>query len=144
MLGREEEASVETDAYIESLLAGHGMVPVPLADGSFWPPAQLRRAIELLESGLPRFHPSFRFDESLATRLRDAAGGISADAKPPASGDVIRFPVDEPMRRGTHEGAALLDRRLLVGGAIASGVSLAGAAAMYAWRRARGRREWIS
>jgi hypothetical protein len=143
MLGRDEEASVQTDAYIDSLLAGHALQLSPLRDEHEVPP-QLRHAIHQLEAALPRFHPSFLFEESLATRLRDAAGPRTADGQPPARGQVVLFPLGRAARPGTQPGAAHLDRRLLVGGAIASGVSLAGAAAMYAWRRTRGRREWLS
>jgi hypothetical protein len=63
-----------------------------------------------------------------------------------AGGDIPQLPIATPL----HDlaGNMMFDRRLLLGGAIASGVSLAGAA-MYvrAQRRsgrARPRREWLS
>jgi len=107
----QDEGSIQSDAYIEALLRGHARLPItlPTADA---PPASVRQVIRLLETGLPRFHPSFLFEERLAEQLRSAAG----------------MPAREP--------AVVVDRRLLMGGAIASGVSI-GAAAMYAWRRRR-------
>ena len=123
--GRDDEL-IHADAYIESLLR-RPMIPastadLPTNDG-------LRRAIEAL-AGLPRFHPSFAFEESLAVRLRQAAAGPDA-----ALAEVIPFPA-RPV--ATFAG---IDRRLLLGGAIASGVSLVGAAglAAYAWLRRDGR-----
>jgi hypothetical protein len=94
----------------------------------------------LVERALTRFHPSFAFEERLSRRLRAEAMGAEPDgaeaalaplAVPPST-VVVRFPV---LPR-----APAADRRarggLLLGGAIASGVSLCGAA-FIAWRRAR-------
>jgi len=105
-----DDPSIQSDAYIDALLDGHARLAIqlPLAV----PPAGVRHVIRLLESGLPRFHPSFLFEEQLAAQLRAAAtqpAGSGADALPP------------------------IDRRLIVGGAFASGVSIAGA--FLAWRR---------
>lgn len=121
MIGRfDDEAALVTDAYIDLLLdrqpaastSPHG---APL-------PAALRNTAELLHSGLPRFHPSFLFEEQLAARLRAGVGDID-----PAL--LIRMRLDSP-----EVLARRLDRRVLLGGAaIASGVSVA---AVYAWRHA--------
>lgn len=73
----------------------------------------MRNLIRLLNSGLPRFHPSFLFEERLASQLRAAADESFA------ASDTLAVPVD---------------RKLLMGGALASGLSI-GAAAMLAWRR---------
>jgi hypothetical protein len=83
-----------------------------LADADSAPDRNVRHAILVLERGLPRFHPSFLFEERLATQLHAAAAQMGP-------------------------GAVVVDRRLLMGGALASGVSL-GAAAMFAWRRSKG------
>jgi hypothetical protein len=107
----QDEGAIQSDAYIEALLNGHARLPIPIPAADA-PPASVRQVIRLLESGLPRFHPSFLFEERLAEQLRSAAGITS------------------------REPAVVLDRRLLMGGAIASGVSI-GAAAMYALRRRR-------
>jgi len=63
---------------------------------------------------MPRFHPSFLFEERLAEQLRALA--------------------DERYAATPVAPLVLRERRVVIGGAIASGVSLAGAA-MWAWRR---------
>jgi hypothetical protein len=108
-----DDEAVQSDAYIEALLNGHSRLPIAIPRDGSAPEHNVRQVIRLLESGLPRFHPSFLFEERLAEQLRAAGGGIPADS------------------------AIALDRRLLMGGAIASGVSI-GAAAMLAWRRRQG------
>lgn len=105
-----DETAVQSDAYIDALLGGHARLPIALPRDGSAPERNIRHVIRLLEAGLPRFHPSFLFEERLAEQLRAAAG---AEPQVPA----VAF-----------------DRRLLMGGAIASGVSI-GAAAMLAWRR---------
>ena len=110
MLRELEESAIQSDTYIDALLAGHAREPVPLQHGSQAPSAGVRHVIRLLERGLPRVHPSFLFEERLAEQLRAAHGD------PAAAGTVV------------------VDRRLLFGGAIAGGVSIAGAA-MLAWLR---------
>jgi hypothetical protein len=147
-----EEEALHTDAYIDALLAGHAGVPVALPAAARLPEPAIRRAIELLEAGLPRIHPSFRFEQQLAARLRLAAlAHIAGDQRRAGTaGDVPGHGPAAPIfvLPGQPGGLLLpaLDRRLLVGGAIASGVSLAGAA-MIAWRlreRARPRRGWLA
>lgn len=148
MLARDDEA-LQTDAYIDALLAGHAGRPVALPEPALLPPPALRQAIDLLETGLPRIHPSFRFEQQLAARLRVAAlsqlAGLPQDARATSqpAADLLWL-------RANIAGRALpvvaVDRRLLVGGAIASGVSLAGAAVI-AWRmreRNRPRRGWLA
>jgi hypothetical protein len=147
-LGAEEEA-LQTDVYIESLLSRQDLRPQRLA-GDDSDEDGLRRTAQLLGRGLVRFHPSFRFEETLAARLRRAAELMRA------GGQVIGG--DAPEGLGPFHGRSaivagppvvfeaqpalaghLLDPRargLLVGGAIASGVSLAGAVVL-AWRRNR-------
>ncbi|MDP8904002.1 MAG: hypothetical protein M3N29_01570 [Chloroflexota bacterium] len=124
MLDRGDEAALLSDAYIDSLLAGHARRVTPV-DGAL-PARDVRLAIELLERGLPRFHPSFLFEELLAARLRGTA-------ELPQPADIVRLaPAAERPFVGSR-----FDRRVLLGGAaIASGVSMA---AVYAWRHA-GRR----
>jgi hypothetical protein len=107
-----EEPAVQSDAYIDALLGGHARLPVSLRRLGDAPEQGVRHVIRALESGLPRFHPSFLFEERLAGQLRAAA-----EAAAP--------------------GPVALDRRLVVGGALASGLSI-GAAAMLAWRRRQG------
>ena len=141
MLPEADDQAIQADAYIDDLLTGHGRTPVVVeADGSdsaTWRGQPgVRDAIRLLEKGLPRFHPSFRFEESLAEQLRRAAdrtAAVNAGAPAQPMSQIVPIaviPRTDPVPR-------LPDRRLLMGGAaIASGVSIAGAA-VFAWRRVR-------
>ena len=116
-----DDAAIQADAYIDALLAGHGRVPVAVEAEP-----EERDAIHLLEKGLPRFHPSFVFEEWLSGELQRAA-------EPRPTGEIVQI-VIRPQDTGVR--SAVADRRLLVGGAIASGVSIASAAVL-AWRRTR-------
>ena len=108
-----DETALQSDAYIEALLSGHARMPIALPRTDDAPTSNVRHVIRVLETSLPRFHPSFLFEERLAGQLRAAADEI------------------------TPEPQIALDRRLLVGSALASGLSI-GAAAMVAWRRRQG------
>jgi hypothetical protein len=137
MLPDTDDTAVQADAYIDALLAGHRRAPVALeADSSGLGPLGrepgVRDAIRLLEQGLPRLHPSFLFEEWLAERLRGAARAGPAGEP----GAIVPFAVIPRPGGGRRSSERLLaDRRLLVGGAIASGVSIG--AAVIAWRRSR-------
>jgi hypothetical protein len=123
MPGHEEEAAVLADAYIDALLRRPR--PLAAAEASIADASPTKRAAVLL-SALPRYHPSFAFEESLAARLREMAEGTAATGGRLA--EVIPFP-GAGRQVGAHVPA--IDRRLLVGGAaIASGVSVA---AVIAW-----------
>jgi hypothetical protein len=132
-----EEEALQSDAYLDYLLAAHGQVPrpVPTVELALLDP-ELKQTADVLERTLVRFHPSFRFEESLAARLRAAADALALPAA--AGGQTISFPRRPAVPHGDPR--EVLNRGLLVGGAIASGVSIAGAAAWLAWRR-RGRQE---
>jgi hypothetical protein len=125
----EEEAAVATDAYIDWLLDARKSGPRAVDEAPTVDEA-LQRTINLLHSRLPRFHPSFAFEEQLAARLRAAA-----DSSAPAEGArILRFTIDPPSAGAVAE--RRLDPRVLIGvsgAAIASGVSVA---AVYAWRHA--------
>ena len=108
-----EEPAIQSDAYIDALLNGHARLPIGLGGAEHTPEPSVRYVIRMLERGLPRFHPSFLFEERLAEQLRAAAEGTAPEAA-----------------------AVVIDRRLLMGGALASGVSIG--AAMLAWRRRQG------
>lgn len=122
----DDEATMVTDAYIDLLLDRR--LPTEATIAHQQPlQAQMRNAIELLHAGLPRFHPSFLFEERLAAQLRQ---GTASDS----TGELVRLGIETPA-----ELARRMDRRIVLGGAaIASGVSMA---AVYAWRHAtrRGR-----
>jgi hypothetical protein len=116
-----EIEALVVDRYLESLIARE---PLDAADV----PADLRATAERLAADLPRYHPSFRFEEALAARLAAVAAG--------RAGELIEF----PLRRG-RQGPA--DERhvqvppVVIGGVLTSAaISLAGAA-WVAWRRGR-------
>ena len=113
MLREAEEGAIQSDAYIDALLAGHSRLPVALPTLANAPAPSVRYVIRLLERGMPRFHPSFLFEERLAEQLRALGDGSTGT--------------------GTPSATIVIDRRVVVGGAIASGFSIAGAA-MWAWR----------
>ena len=135
MLPVDDEA-LQSDVYLELLLDSHRRGPTrPLPGPAGGIDADLRSTAGLLDRTMVRFHPSFRFEEALAGRLRAAADALSNPGV--MRGQTLAFPI----RPGGAARVALPidDRdalnRVLVGGAIASGVSIAGAAAWLAWRR---------
>jgi len=136
-----------TDLYLDALLAGavldaaaHGAEPAAI-DRDLDPAA--RKAADRLRRDLVRVHPSFRFEERLATRLAEAAIAMRVPAAAGAEGRVVPFrtgayPID-PSVPEDDEGTAPREfsRPLLIGGALTSAaLSLAGAA-LVAWRRGR-------
>ena len=133
----ENEAFI-VDRYLESLLARR---PADVTDL----PPQLRATAAALVDALPRYHPSFRFEETLAARL---AGTSAADGAAAAAGELIPIPTT-PATPATHAtpatpAAAVTDLRpatilrpTVIGGVLTSAaISLAGAAYV-AWRRSR-------
>jgi hypothetical protein len=125
---------VRLDAYVEGVLAGRPAGPRPLIDRADIDPAA-GRAADILARSLVRFHPSFRFEDALAARLR-ALGEAMHDERPEPliGGPVLAFPGTDASLVAPDGPSGPLGRGLLVGGAIASGLSLAGAAYL-AWRR---------
>ena len=159
--GGEAEDALQVDVYLESLLASHDRRPrldVELAPGDSLDASE-RTAAGFLADHLVRFHPSFRFEEALAARLRAVAGGSMAEIGAAEAGaTLVAFPgtAGAPVDAAafatldvddSDHAAIAVDgrvrprfptqeqRRVLIGGAIASGVSLAGAA-LVAWRAA--------
>jgi hypothetical protein len=162
--GGEIEALV-TDRYLESLLAGDhdgrpGFAPGPVG---FAPFDRLQPAVRLaatqLTRDLPRFHPSFRFEERLALRLAAIADAMRVPAAAGGEGTLIRLdsasgPAEllfDPLADGSLDGdrflGAFLDgqiderldrvRPLLIGGALTSAALSIAGAAFVAWRRTR-------
>ena len=146
LLGREAEVdALVTDAYLEALLAGR---PIDV-DNPKTPRDAVDVAVRLasarLARDLPRFHPSFRFEERLAVRLAEAAAMLRLPAAAGAEGVVLPIRprrdalhrLSDPSRGGDDDDDVGLSRPLLIGGAMAaSAISLAGAA-WVAWRRNR-------
>jgi len=153
-LGREaaEVEALVTDVYLDALLAGAERAARP-RDPRAIVDAAVRLASSRLTRDLPRFHPSFRFEERLALRLAERAASMRLPAAAGAEGVVVpllsRHPAPDPAA-GDEVDAALepaseraargraVARPILLGGAVAaSALSLAGAA-FVAWRRNRG------
>jgi hypothetical protein len=137
-----EVEALITDRYLDSLLAIQpASVLGPLGDPNMPVGAAVRAVSQRLASDLPRFHPSFRFEERLALRLAEvaasmrlpvAAGGegqsVAIRQIPPAPQDPLRVVEDGELD------ARADGRQFLIGGAVAaSALSLAGA--WLAWRR---------
>jgi hypothetical protein len=127
-----EEELVQVDRYLDALLASRYELreaAEPDVD------EDLRAAAVAVQRALPRFHPSFAFEERLAHRLRSTTAG--------SPGSLIAFLPRQAA--ATADGAAVpVERRgrgVLLGSAIASGVSIAGVslagAALLARRRGR-------
>lgn len=138
-----------TDRYLDSILAAHargtdaGPTPASAA-----PDPLVRHVAERLARDLPRFHPSFRFEEALAARLSEAAarmrlplaaGGESivvplrdGGPVPPVVPPAVLADEDRP---GLHPDAwPALGRPLLIGGALTSAALSIAGAAYVAWR----------
>jgi hypothetical protein len=110
------------DRYLEGLLSR-----APRDDAEV--PDDLRVTADRLAHGLPRFHPSFRFEEDLAARLA-AAASLRA-------GRLIEFPVRSVRAVASGDERAGTVRPVVIGGVLTSAaLSLAGAAYV-AWRRGR-------
>jgi hypothetical protein len=140
--GDEIEALI-TDRYLDSLLElSRGPVLQPVAQDPASQDLDLAAAVRevsrRLATDLPRFHPSFRFEERLAVRLaelaaptREAPGArdpipIGAATAAPSRPTIAAAPI--------RSGGQPAEPRLLLGGAVAaSAISLAGA--WLAWRR---------
>ena len=142
--GGEIEALV-TDRYLDALLAGDTW------PRDLWPAADasaarrrdgldvaVRAASRRLAEDLPRFHPSFRFEERLALRLAEAAAAMRLPLAAGDEGVVIQIPSVRPSDVDplgvTDDGDPADPLRPLIRGAVAaSALSLAGAA-WFAWR----------
>jgi hypothetical protein len=133
---RDEDA---LDRRIDDLLAGIMDTPGPA--GSDVDP-ELARTARIVSLALARFHPSFRFEERLATRLREAADGDAATSRTePTRGPAVVIPFTTPERARRARSRRV--NGALIGGAISAGVSIASiAAGLVARRRGRGESRW--
>jgi hypothetical protein len=136
-----EVEALITDRYLDSLLSVQpGADREPIGDPGASLGAAVRAVSRRLAADLPRFHPSFRFEEHLALRLAEVAA-MRLPVAVGGEGQVvairrIRPSAPDPLRvAGTGDGDDRADNRpLLIGGAVAaSALSLAGA--WLAWRR---------
>jgi len=138
--GGEIEALI-TDRYLDSLLA---VQPAPHLEGGPLGSddslsAAVRAVSRRLATDLPRFHPSFRFEERLALRLAEIAASMRLPVAAGAEGAMVPIRELRPARPGALRPTSDDDdhpdtRPLIIGGAVAaSALSLAGA--WLAWRR---------
>jgi hypothetical protein len=152
---------MQVDTYLDELLATRARYVRVRDEAS----AELAHAAAVVRDALVRFHPSFRFEEELAARLRAVAGGAvraagaasvvvfpapgmtlapaGAPALPePGSADPVDAAVTAAAADTDDPDASTAERGwMLVGGAIASGVSLA-AGVLLARRRSRHDDRW--
>ena len=112
------------DRYLESLLA---RAPRDTTDV----PEDLRATADRLATGLPRYHPSFRFEDELAARLALAAGSATGTI-----GEVIDFRAPRTRDRGATDDGRGQVRPVVIGGVLTS-AAISLAAAWMAWRRGR-------
>jgi hypothetical protein len=148
----QEIDALVTDRYLESLLTAHARGadrgPAPSE-----PAPPIRLAAERLARDLPRLHPSFRFEEALATRLAEVAARMGLPAAAGAEGLIVPLPGrsqglptdadqaggDGPEATAADAGAlgdprSGIGRPLLIGGALTSAALTIGGAAYVAWR----------
>jgi hypothetical protein len=132
-----EVDALVTDRYLETLLAAHARGADSGPASAEADPA-IRETMARLARDLPRFHPSFRFEEALGNRLAEAAARVrmpGAQAPGRASSGTLTI-VPDPAA-GTAPSTDLrpaVGRPLLIGGALTSAaLSLAGAVYL-AWR----------
>jgi hypothetical protein len=134
MNGDQEVDALRTDRYLDSLLAaadrGASHVPTDTAIDD-----RVRTIVARLRRDLVRVHPSFRFEERLATRLANEAATMRLAPAAGAEGSITSIPLaaDEPRDEDEDEGF----RPLLIGGALTSAALSIAGAAYVAWRRAR-------
>ena len=135
-----EVEALVTDRYLDSLLAARERRQPAAGSPQALNPAVLVAATAL-EGELARVHPSFRFEERLATDLQIAAARQRRGWRPSRSATVRRLEprtataswadaVPEPPR------GVPVPRPLLIGGALTS-AALSIAGAYVAWRRGR-------
>jgi hypothetical protein len=136
-----EVEALITDRYLDSLLASPPAAGAPLDDPGSTFGAAVRAVSRRLATDLPRFHPSFRFEERLALRLAELAASMRLPIAAGGEGQAVPIRQIQPATPDplvvASEGGAddrADNRPLLIGGAVAaSALSLAGA--WLAWRR---------
>ncbi len=141
---RQDVDALILDRYLDTILAAHARgaddAPIPAGDEPAW---DIRFAVARLTRDLPRFHPSFRFEEALAAKLAEAASRmrlpLAAGAE--GSGSVIAplpatplHAIDGADDLLPDDGRAPIARELLIGGALTSAALSIAGAAYVAWR----------
>jgi hypothetical protein len=130
-----------TDRYLDLLLAARPADEDGPDDPETTVGAAVRAVSLRLSTDLPRFHPSFRFEERLAMRLAELAASMRLPLAAGAEGAPIPLRRDHPTSPDPfaisgegHDDERPDARPFLIGGAVAaSAISIAGA--WLAWRR---------
>ncbi len=118
-LGRDGDIEAfVVDRYLESLLAREPMDP----DGV---PDELAATARRLAGALPRYHPSFRFEEDLAATLAAVSRRLDR-------GEVVAFPVPDDVRGPGARPS--VGRPVVIGGVLTSAALSIAGAAFVAWR----------
>ena len=134
----ERPTAIELDHAIDRMLRGE-LAPVETE------PGPLLGTARLVREALPPFHPRFGFEEHLARRLAAASLSARASAASPTpirprmaltNADLPVLAASTGPAGSVTVGPGPRRRGLVAGGAIASGVSIAGAA-LVVWRRSR-------
>jgi hypothetical protein len=139
--GGEVEALI-TDRYLDSLLA----INRRDEDGLLGDPgsslgAAVRAISRRLSTDLPRFHPSFRFEEALALRLAEVAAAMRLPIAAGGEGQAVPIrsiapATPDPLAVVGEDFDGRADSRpLLIGGAAVAASALSLAGAWLAWRR---------
>jgi hypothetical protein len=127
-----------TDQYLESLLSADRHAADAPADARLDP--AIRDVARRLRRHLVPVHPSFRFEERLATRLAQAASSMRLAAAAGAEDASLAAQAPEaiqPFEDLLDDDFATRARPLLIGGALTSAALSIAGAAFVAWRRTR-------
>jgi hypothetical protein len=141
----EDVHALITDRYLDSILAAHGrgadVAPILTRD---LPAHDIWHVAARLARELPRFHPSFRFEEALAAKLAEAAARMRlplAAGGEERAGSIVSLETTplhaiEADDDALVPGAArqVIGRELLIGGALTSAALSIAGAAYVAWR----------
>ncbi len=129
-----------TDRYLEALLAAHAR-GADHGPSVAEPESSVRFAADRLSRDLQRLHPSFRFEEALATRLAEVAARMRLPVAAGGEGMVVPFHGGDPEAVPGEVGGtdpddpwAGIGRPLLIGGALTSAALSIAGAAYVAWR----------
>ena len=133
-----------TDRYLDSILEAHARRAdvAPILAGDL-PAPDIRHLAARFARDLPRFHPSFRFEEALAAKLAEAAarmrlplaagGEESASSIAPLHSTPL-YAIEADDDTLIPATRPVIGRELLIGGALTSAALSIAGAAYVAWR----------
>jgi hypothetical protein len=141
--------ALELDVHLDRLLAAGDRHLQAVSRDSTLDPALLGAAARL-RTDLIRFHPSFRFEERVASRLADLADRMRLPAAAGAEGEAVpgrlalatpTFPELDAIASGAYDPSAPegqpVPRTVIIGGAMASAALSIAGVAYVAWRATR-------